>query len=1301
MLGCTTATAVFLACAALVASLTTRAAAAALPDGVNAAWDLDTAHREATRDRERISVNGLWQWRPADSPDAPHGDAWGYVKVPGPWPGTRGNYMWRETQTHYPHEAWADDDLRDVDMSWYRREITVPPEWDGRRIAIAADYVNSYAAVHVDGAKVGEIDFPGGEADITKAVTPGGTHTLSLLVVAMPLHAEIASYANSSEERRARGTVALRGLCGDVWLVSTPAGARITDVAVTTSVARAEITLDVDATGLVVGESYRLSASIIDGTAAVAAMNGQPTVAQAEEGRLTLTERWDPHELWDTHTPGNTHDVNVLLLDGDGYAIDTYRPAPFGFREFVIDGRDFRLNEKPIHLFAVPLDNAQISAAAATYEGARETLLRLQSWGVNIVYTHNYGTQPGTHLGFEEILRAADDVGMLVCFSQPHFAHYDWDADDAETTNGYAEHAAFFVRAARNHPSVVMYSMSHNATGYSEDMNPDMIDGVQSSRDQWAQRNADKAVRAAAIVEALDPSRIVYHHAGGNIGPLHSSNFYLNFTPPQERSDWFERWSKVGVKPLVLWEYGVPWDLTWTMYRGWYKGERDFGGAQVPWQYALAEWNAQFLGDRAFELTDMERENLRFEAEKWRAGEIWHRWDYPNRVTGSRSAGLADKEEVWARYITDNWRAFRTWGVSGFNAWGYGNFWKLSDSAEHDRRDLPVDWQALQRPGFSPDYIDAQYERMDTAYRPEDWEPAAPGRALLRYNLPLLAYIAGGGTRHTEKGHNFSPGDTVEKQIVVINDSRETVEANCSWELDAPEAAGGPTTRKAVTLRVGAGEQARHPIAFALLEDAAPGAYELTATGEFSSGETQRDAFTIHVLPEAQSPQVNVRVGLFDPVGETRDALTANGVSFEQVSAQADLAAVDVLVIGKQALTVDGPAPGLSRVRDGLNVLVLEQSSDALEKRLGFRVQEYGLREAFPRVADHAALRGLEPEHLRDWQGEATLLPARLSYSLKPRFGPIVTRAGIEVPRAWRAGCRGNVASVLIEKPGSGDFLSVVDGGFGLQYSALLEYREGDGLVVFCQMDVTGRTSQDPAATRLLANLVGYVADYDRTPSREIAYVGEDAGRRHLMSAGYEPSSYSGEDSSGGRVLVVGPGAADALSGPDAVGEWIAGGGRALAVGLDGVALARLMPFSVETRRAEYVAAGFGAGSAGSPFAGVGPGETHIREPREIDLLVGEAAFADGLLAAFGDDVTVCQVAPWQFDYADSFNLKMPFRRTSHLLSRLLGNMDARTTPPLLGRFADTVDEGESRWLDGLYLDEPEEMDDPYRFFRW
>jgi hypothetical protein len=63
-----------------------------------------------------------------------------------------------------------------------------------------------------------------------------------------------------------------------------------------------------------------------------------------------------------------------------------------------------------------------------------------------------------------------------------------------------------------------MYSMSHNATGYNEDMNPDMIDGIHDPRDEWSARNAKLALRAEAIVKDLDPSRIVYHHASGKPG---------------------------------------------------------------------------------------------------------------------------------------------------------------------------------------------------------------------------------------------------------------------------------------------------------------------------------------------------------------------------------------------------------------------------------------------------------------------------------------------------------------------------------------------------------------------------------------------------------------------------------------------------------------------------------------------------------------------------------------------------------------------------------------------------------------
>src|SRR4030095_10749102 len=105
----------------------------------------------------------------------------------------------------------------------------------------------------------------------------------------------------------------------------------------------------------------------------------------------------------------NIYELRLSLLDASGKVLDTCWPVRFGFREFWIDGRDFYLNGSRIYLSSVPLDNAEVSTALATYDRAKESLERLKSFGINFVYTHNYGCEPGSHLSFEEVLRAADD----------------------------------------------------------------------------------------------------------------------------------------------------------------------------------------------------------------------------------------------------------------------------------------------------------------------------------------------------------------------------------------------------------------------------------------------------------------------------------------------------------------------------------------------------------------------------------------------------------------------------------------------------------------------------------------------------------------------------------------------------------------------------------------------------------------------------------------------------------------------------------------------------------------------------
>ena len=57
------------------------------------------------------------------------------------------------------------------------------------------------------------------------------------------------------------------------------------------------------------------------------------------------------------------------------------------------------------------------------------------------------------------------------------------------------------------------------------------------------------------------------------------------------------------------------------------------------------------LGDKAFRISEMEKVNLRWEAKKFQARQLWHRWDYPNEL-GSRD--LSEYEPVLAMYYTDN-----------------------------------------------------------------------------------------------------------------------------------------------------------------------------------------------------------------------------------------------------------------------------------------------------------------------------------------------------------------------------------------------------------------------------------------------------------------------------------------------------------------------------------------------------------------------------------------------------------------------------------------------------------------------
>ena len=326
-------------------------------------------------------------------------------------------------------------------------------------------------------------------------------------------------------------------------------------------------------------------------------------------------------------------------------------------------------------------------------------------------------------------------------------------------------------------------------------------------------------------------------------------------------------------------------------------------------------------------------------------------------------------------------------------------------------------------------------------------------------------------------------------------------------------------------------------------------------------------------------------------------------------------------------------------------------------------------------MPDHPLLAGIAAgDHLRDWRGEATILPPRLDYELRPRYGPTVKWCDIPVTRVWRCGNRGNVASVLIEKPARGNFLPILDGGFSLQYSPLLEYREGQGLVLFCQLDVTGRTETDPAAESLVRNHPQVRVDLEAGPGPERRL----RRRSSRDSAISNPPAFAvGAFRRGEPVTRPGPRGRPrrrqelAASAP-AIADWLKAGGNVLAIGLDEQDANAFLPFQVRMKKAEHISAYFDPIRCAVAVRGRRAGGCPQPRPRELPLITaGATVIGDGVLArAEGLQRRLLPARALAVrGRCKQPNIKRTFRRASFLVSRLLANMGVDGATPILDRF--------------------------------
>jgi hypothetical protein len=1253
---------------------------AALPEGVGDPWAAADAWQVDTGTQGRLCLNGLWAFRPVveavDAQAIPAaGDCWGWFKVPGIWPWSSWSAGQSAQVVHLSPWIAEGFESSGIDQAWQKRRLSVPAAWSGRRLWLEFTMLQTHAAVFVDGQRQGEVWFPGGRLEMTAALRPGATHELAVLVTARPLESDAQVFMAPDRVVKNKATVKLKGITGDVFLVSGPTADVVRDVRLTPSVQEGSLGIEV---GVEAPRSarYRLAAEISRDGAVLQRFASGPLAVVA--GRIGFVAPWAGAPLWDTDRPEGLLSAAVTLLDEAGKELDRAEPVRFGFREVRIVGRDILLNGTPVHLRALHNISSNGAADQASRAGAREMLRRMRQYGFNFMIQGNYDFTPGEVGYVDGLLEACDEAGMLLSISLPHVKDFGWKLDDPAQAARYRAQCEWIIRRVQNHPSVIMYAMNHNATGYYGDQNPQKMDGIYSpdaltdsldyKGDRGRLRRRAQAQLAADLARDVDPTRPIYHHQSGNLGDLHTVNIYLNWAPQQERSDWLAHWGTVGRKPMFFVEWGLPHISSWSSYRG-----PEFIWRCLAFQSAwVPEFAAAYLGSAAYQVSPGLRKVFDYEEELWAKGQPF----YWSSLAGRLREDDAMHTQVMALFAADNWRSHRAWGISAMLPWDQEHLWKRLEPTPN--REIVDRYRNLQRPGIVPDFATASGQYIYDGGEESHYAPTALGECFQRWNMPLCAFIGGrtdghrdgapsedSDRRFTEKRHTVLPGETLLKSLVILNDTRQPRPCAYRWRLAVP---GGASGQGSVTVEPGG--RAFVPIAVPIAATSAAGPARLTAEFDFGDGQTQRDEFGLDVLPTAAPTGPARPVWLLDPEGTTAAYLDRLGARHQPCTAAGDgVRPGDVVVVGEGALSSPDLAaaalPVLARAVAGARVLVLAQDSEVLTQRLGFRVNVQGLRQLFRRAPGHPVLAGFTEAEFANWAGSAGTVPPYLDVPAVEERDPQWSWCGFRNTRVWRCGTLGSVASVLIEKPSRGDWLPLLDGGFDLQYAPLLETAVGAGRIVFCQLDVVRRSEPEPVADRVVTRLLAYLETAPSRVTRPVLYCGDERGRAVLTALGVAFGPGPDQVLTPGALLVAGPGSVP----PKGALEAVAAGGALLCLGLNAAELAAWLPEGPAATDQKAEARPLGE-TLPEVFAGLSEAELQWRTRPLIGALQGPGHPALRVVRLGQGLVVLCQAAPWAFDAAAKPYLRTTARRSEFLLARLLANLGAAFSNPVAANLA-------------------------------
>jgi len=356
----------------------------------------------------------------------------------------------------------------------YRRMIELPTAWNGRRVFIHFDGVESAFYVWVNGRRAGysQNSRSPAEFDITDLVKPGANQ-----IAVQVFKYSDGSYLEDQDMWR------MGGIFRDVYLYST-AAAHIRDFAVRTtfdagySNAILEIKPELAAEKNLSLENWTVNAQLFDAA-------GKPVFTNelSHDAAEILNRDWNAKIMndrvpqrgepkfawltghvanpakWTAETP-NLYTLVLTLRDAQGNVIEADR-CEVGFRQIQIQDGRFLVNGQPIRLRGVNRHEIDPDTGHTISEAEMVKDIELMKRAnINAVRTCHYPDDPrwyelcdryGLYVLDEANLEAQGTRGTL--------------ASDPRWTSAFLDRATSLAERDKNHPSVIMWSLG-NESGY-------------------------------------------------------------------------------------------------------------------------------------------------------------------------------------------------------------------------------------------------------------------------------------------------------------------------------------------------------------------------------------------------------------------------------------------------------------------------------------------------------------------------------------------------------------------------------------------------------------------------------------------------------------------------------------------------------------------------------------------------------------------------------------------------------------------------------------------------------------------